>query len=77
MLFKEITAVYSQNHTKPINTKYRASECYSTLYIWLPFGSKRLMFKTDDHYSYTLGFLYDGRLHSCVILYETLLWDKT
>jgi len=27
MLFKEIIAVYTENHTKPINTKYRVADC--------------------------------------------------
>jgi hypothetical protein len=27
MLFKKITAVYSENHTKPINTKCRVTDC--------------------------------------------------
>jgi hypothetical protein len=26
MLFKEITAVYSENHTKPFNTKYNVKD---------------------------------------------------
>jgi hypothetical protein len=26
-LFKEIIAVYSENHNKPINTKFRITDC--------------------------------------------------
>jgi len=26
MLFKEIIAVYTENHTEPINTKYRVTD---------------------------------------------------
>jgi hypothetical protein len=29
MLFKEIIAVYSENHTKPINTKCSITDCQS------------------------------------------------
>jgi hypothetical protein len=32
-LFKEIIAVYSKNHTKPINTKCRISDCQSRWFI--------------------------------------------
>jgi hypothetical protein len=29
MLFKEIITVYSENHAKPINTKYSTADCQS------------------------------------------------
>jgi hypothetical protein len=40
MQFKEIIAVYSENHTKHINTKFSVIECYSEWYIQLPLGFK-------------------------------------
>jgi hypothetical protein len=30
MLFKEIIAVYSENHTKAINTKCSVTDCYDS-----------------------------------------------
>jgi hypothetical protein len=33
MLFKEIIAVYSENHANPINTKCSITDCQSTLFI--------------------------------------------
>jgi hypothetical protein len=36
MLFKEIIAVYSENHTKPIITKYSVTDCYDSWNIQLP-----------------------------------------
>jgi hypothetical protein len=42
MLFKEIIAVYSENHTKPINTKCSITDCKSRWLIWLPLGLKGL-----------------------------------
>jgi len=33
MLFKEIIAVYSENHTNPIKTKYRITDCQNRWYI--------------------------------------------
>jgi hypothetical protein len=32
-LFKEVNAVYSENHTKPINTKCNITECQSRWFI--------------------------------------------
>jgi hypothetical protein len=32
-LFKEIIAVYSENHAKPINTKYSITDCQSGWFI--------------------------------------------
>jgi hypothetical protein len=40
MLFKEIIAVYSEKHAKPINTKCRHSD--SRRYTQLPLGFKGL-----------------------------------
>jgi hypothetical protein len=42
-LFKEIVAVYSENHTKPINTKWRVIDCRSRWEIYLPLGIKGLI----------------------------------
>jgi len=33
MLFKEIIAVYSENHTKPIKTKWSITDCQSWWFI--------------------------------------------
>jgi hypothetical protein len=33
MLFKEIIAVYSENHAKPINTKCSINDCQSRWFI--------------------------------------------
>jgi hypothetical protein len=33
MLFKEIIAVYNENHAKPINTKYSITDCQSRWFI--------------------------------------------
>jgi hypothetical protein len=33
MLFKEIIAVYSENHAKPINTKCSITDCQSRWFI--------------------------------------------
>jgi hypothetical protein len=43
MLFKEIIAVYSENHTKPINTKCSITDCQSRWFIWVPLGLKGLI----------------------------------
>jgi hypothetical protein len=32
-LFKEMTAVYSENHAKPINTKYSITDCQRRWFI--------------------------------------------
>jgi hypothetical protein len=42
MLFKEVVAVYSDNHTKPINTKRSITDCQSRWLIQLPLGLKGL-----------------------------------
>jgi hypothetical protein len=44
MLFKEIIAVYAENHTKNINTKCSVSYYENIWYIWLPLGLKVLIF---------------------------------
>jgi hypothetical protein len=41
-LFKEIVAVYSQNHAKPINTKCSITDCQRRWFIYLLFGLKGL-----------------------------------
>jgi hypothetical protein len=41
-LFKEIIAVYSENHAKPINTKCSITDCQSRWFIQLPLGLKGL-----------------------------------
>jgi hypothetical protein len=40
-LFKEIIAVYTENHKKPIDTKYGVTDYESRWDIHLPLGSKR------------------------------------
>jgi hypothetical protein len=42
MLFKEIIAVYSENHEKPIDAKFSITECQSRWFIYLPLGLKGL-----------------------------------
>jgi hypothetical protein len=42
MLFKEITAVYSENYTKPVNTKCSVTDCQIRWYIYSPLGLKGL-----------------------------------
>jgi hypothetical protein len=42
MLFKVIIAVYSENHSKPINAKYSIADCQSRWFIYLPLGLKGL-----------------------------------
>jgi hypothetical protein len=41
-LFKEIIAVYSENHTRPTNTKFSIADCFCRWYIsqMVPFGFK-------------------------------------
>jgi hypothetical protein len=43
MLFEEIIAVYSEKHTKHINTKCSIADCQSRWYIYLPLGLKGLV----------------------------------
>jgi hypothetical protein len=45
MLFKEIIAVYGENHKKTINTKYRVKDCYDIWDILLPLGFKAVFVK--------------------------------
>jgi hypothetical protein len=42
-LFKEIIRVYTENHTKPINTKCRVNDCRSSWYKQLPLCFKGLI----------------------------------
>jgi hypothetical protein len=39
-LFKEIIAVYSDNHAKTINTTYSITDCQIRWFIYLPLGLK-------------------------------------
>jgi hypothetical protein len=41
-LFKEVIAVYSENDTKPINTKRSITDSQSRWFTWLPLGLKEL-----------------------------------
>jgi hypothetical protein len=50
MVFKEIVAVYSENHTKPINTKYSITDCQIRWFIQLPLGLKGLMIFPEFSY---------------------------
>jgi hypothetical protein len=43
MLFKEIIAVYSEKHAKPINTTCSITDCQSRWFIYLPLGLRGLM----------------------------------
>jgi hypothetical protein len=42
-LFKEIIAVYTENHTKPINIKWTVTDFLSRWYIYLPLGFRGLI----------------------------------
>jgi hypothetical protein len=42
MLFKEIIAVYSENHVKPINTKCSITDCQKQMVHIVTARSKRL-----------------------------------
>jgi hypothetical protein len=50
MVFKEIIAVYSENHTKPINTKYSITDCQIRWFIQLPLGLRGLMIFPEFSY---------------------------
>jgi hypothetical protein len=49
MLFKEIIAAYSENHTKPINTKCSITDCQNRWFIYLPLGFKGLITQHWTH----------------------------
>jgi hypothetical protein len=54
MLFKDIIAVYSENHAKPINTKCSITDCQSRWFIYLPLSLKGLitlllLYRLQDH----------------------------
>jgi hypothetical protein len=42
-MFKEIIAVYNENHAKPINKKYSVTDCSDGWYIYLPIDFKGLI----------------------------------
>jgi hypothetical protein len=42
MLFKEIIAVYSENHAKPLSTKFSITDCQSRWFIYVPLRLKGL-----------------------------------
>jgi hypothetical protein len=44
-LFKEIIAVYSENHAEPIHTKRSITDCQSRWFIYLPLSLKGLIEK--------------------------------
>jgi hypothetical protein len=48
-LFKEIIDVYSEKHTKQINTKCSITDCHSRWFIYLPLGLKRLKYVSHIH----------------------------
>jgi hypothetical protein len=50
MLFKEIIAVYSENHMKPTDTKCISVDCYSRWGTWLPLDFKWLKLHEDKTY---------------------------
>jgi hypothetical protein len=43
MLFKEVIAVYNENHMEFINTKYSVTNWETRWYIYLPLGVKELI----------------------------------
>jgi hypothetical protein len=45
MLLEEIIAVYSENHAKPINTKFSITDRQSRWFVYLPLGFKGLKLK--------------------------------
>jgi hypothetical protein len=53
-LFKETITVYSENHTKPINTKCRMTDCQSSWYIQLPFDFKGLILRDTNTNAVTI-----------------------
>jgi hypothetical protein len=67
MLFKEIVAIYSENHAKPINTKCSITDCQSTWFIQLPLGLKGL----NDYSAQK----WPGMLHSLCIHKKTVHCD--
>jgi hypothetical protein len=44
MMFKQIIDVYSENHAKPLNTKYSVTDHVRRQYIYLTLGYKVLNF---------------------------------
>jgi hypothetical protein len=59
MLFKEIIAVYSENHAKPIDTKCSITDCQSRWFIYLPLVLKGLISRCGE--------LEDNLLEYCCI----------
>jgi hypothetical protein len=51
MLFKEVIAVYTENHMKSTHTKYTVTDNYRRWYINLPLGFKWVMSGTE-YFSY-------------------------
>jgi len=51
MLFKEVIAVYSENHAKPINTKCSITDCQRRWFIYLPLSLKELNEVTLHHHA--------------------------
>jgi hypothetical protein len=47
-LFKEIIAVYSENHAKAINKKFGVTDYQSRWFIYLPLGPKGLMYQRSS-----------------------------
>jgi hypothetical protein len=47
---KEIIAVYSEKHVKPINTKYSITDCQSRWFIQLPHGLEGLIILSSSPY---------------------------
>jgi hypothetical protein len=46
VVFKEIVAVFIENHTKPMNEKNSVTDCYGSWDIQLSPGFKRLIFSS-------------------------------
>jgi hypothetical protein len=53
-LFKEIIAVYAENHAKSVNKKCSVTNCKISWYTWLPFGFKRLTHGNPSNYAHAL-----------------------
>jgi hypothetical protein len=53
IMFKEIIAVYSKNHTKPVNTKFTLNDGQSRWCIYFPFDFKWLVHVIEQRIYFT------------------------
>jgi hypothetical protein len=64
ILSNEIIPVYIENHTESINTKCRATDCYSGWYTYLPFDFKWISRdKSNFGIQFAKSFPYNNILH--------------